>query len=99
MTEKARLYELIDRRPENSSEPAERVLEILSADFPLEREAEAMRDLIESLYDPVLRTLNAAPEDDEPTTDEDRAAITQGWEDHRAGRGVSAEEAKRLLLS
>lgn len=48
--------------------------------------------------DLALSALAEAPLDDEPLTDEDEAAIAEGWEHHRAGKGISAEDAKRLLL-
>ena len=48
--------------------------------------------------DPVLRAFMNAPEDDEPLTDEDRAAIEEAKEDLAAGRVMSHEELRRRLL-
>jgi hypothetical protein len=45
--------------------------------------------------DPVLRALLLAPEDDEPETDEERAAVAEAEEDVRQGRLVSMEEIER----
>lgn len=45
--------------------------------------------------DPVLRTLLTAPLDDEPETDEERAAVAEAYEDVRQGRLVSMEEIER----
>ena len=36
--------------------------------------------------DPVRHTLDEAPIDDEPETDEERAAVEEAWEDVRHGR-------------
>lgn len=47
---------------------------------------------------PALRALALAPEDDEPLTDEDRAALDEARADLAAGRVVSHAEARRRLL-
>jgi hypothetical protein len=39
--------------------------------------------------------LASVPEDDEPTTDEGRAAIAQGREDYRAGRTIPLSDIPR----
>jgi hypothetical protein len=49
--------------------------------------------------DPLLRALEAAPEDDEPLTPEDEAAIEEALEDVRAGRVVRHEDLWRRLES
>jgi hypothetical protein len=49
--------------------------------------------------DPLLRVLEAAPEDDEPLTPEDEAAIEEAWADVRAGRVISDDELGRRLGS
>jgi len=41
--------------------------------------------------------LASVPEDDEPTTDVDRAAIAEGREDFRAGRTVPLSEIPRRI--
>ena len=45
--------------------------------------------------DPVLAALKAAPVDDEPETEEERAAVNEAREDVRAGRLVSHEDIRR----
>lgn len=45
--------------------------------------------------DPVLAALKSAPVDDEPVTEDERAAAAEGWDDYRAGRVVSHEAIKR----
>ena len=47
--------------------------------------------------DPLLRALLAAPWDDEPETDAERAAVAEAEEDFRAGRVVSLDDVKREL--
>jgi hypothetical protein len=47
--------------------------------------------------DPLLRTLLAAPWDDEPETDAERAAVAQAEADFRAGRIVPLDDLKREL--
>jgi hypothetical protein len=46
----------------------------------------------------LTRRLNEAPLDDEPVTEEDRAAIREGLAEKARGEVVSQEEAERLLL-
>jgi predicted transcriptional regulator len=43
-------------------------------------------------YDPMLQALANAPEDDEPWTDEDEAAVAEGRADIAADRMLSHEE-------
>lgn len=45
--------------------------------------------------DPVLRAALLAPYDDEPETEEERAAVDEALEDVRAGRLVSMQEIER----
>ena len=49
------------------------------------------------LQDPFLNALANAPWDNEPLTDEDRAAIADAREDIAAGRTISAGELKEEL--
>ena len=49
--------------------------------------------------DPLEQLLDNAPEDDEPLTGEEEAAIEEGLEAYRRGDYLTAEEAKRDLLS
>lgn len=48
--------------------------------------------------DPLLHSLLSAPLDDEPLTEEDRAALDEARDDVVAGRLVSHDEARRRLL-
>ena len=52
----------------------------------------AARGALARLTDPVLLAFLNAPEDDEPLTDEDIAAIEEGRADIAAGRTVPLEE-------
>lgn len=47
--------------------------------------------------DPALAALAKAPIDDEPTTDEDRAALAEGRAARAAGDVLTTEELRRLL--
>ena len=47
--------------------------------------------------DPVLHTVRTAPADDEPLTDEDRAAIAEGRRDIAAGRGIPHQRVLRKI--
>jgi len=71
----------------------EQARELLDA-VPDDRLSEAAAAL-EPLADPMLVVLLNAPEDDEPLTDEDRAAIAEGKADIARGDVVSADEMKR----
>ena len=51
--------------------------------------------LLEKLSDPVLRALLETPEDDEPETDEERAAVAEAYEAIARGDVVSHEDIKR----
>ena len=55
------------------------------------------RKLLEPLADPVLAALANAPYDDEPETEEERAAVEEGWQAYRDGDWVSAEDVRREL--
>lgn len=61
-------------------------------------ELEAARRYLEYLRDtadPLVRKLLEAPEDDEPQTEKERAAVAEAEEDFKAGRVFSHEEVKR----
>ena len=47
--------------------------------------------------DPALRTALLAPYDDEPFTDEDRAAVEEAEAGYRRGEWVTHDEMKRQL--
>ncbi len=58
-----------------------------------EHEAERALVLVEGEFeDPLTRALERAPEDDEPITEEDKAAISEGRADVAAGRTISLDE-------
>lgn len=46
-------------------------------------------------HDPVIQAFANAPEDDEPWTDEDEAAVAESRADFAAGRTISLEEMLR----
>lgn len=81
MTERERLRALVDDIPETEVHAAVRYLEYL-------------RFLEE---DPLLKALREAPPDDEPVTEEDRAALEEAWEDVRQGRLTPHEEVRRRM--
>ena len=81
MEVKERLRRLVDELPESEVPAAERYLEYLR--------------LVGR--DPVLHAFLTAPEDDEPETDEERAAIDEAREDVKQGRLYSLEEVRREL--
>ena len=65
-----------------------------------ESEWEEVRQVLEkhlSKHDPVLRAFLDAPEDDEPESEEERAAVEEAYEELRAGEELSHEELKREL--
>ncbi len=59
-------------------------------------EAQAAR-LLETLEDPVARSLALAPIDDEPETDEERAAVAEGIAALERGDVVTMVELRRDL--
>jgi len=71
----------------------EQARELLEA-VPDERLADAAAALA-PLVDPMLVMLLNAPDDDEPVTDEDVAAIAEGTADIERGDIISAEDMKR----
>jgi hypothetical protein len=61
-------------------------------DEPPESEIEPVVEFLASRReDPLLRALENAPEDDEPFTAEDEAAVKEAEEDFAAGRTISHE--------
>ena len=48
--------------------------------------------------DPMLRVLAAAPEDDEPLSDDEAASVAEGLAEYKRGAYVSASVAKRAHL-
>lgn len=60
-----------------------------------EEEAAETLALLEDREDPVVAAFREAPEDDEPWTEADQAAMAEADADFAAGRTVSHEEIKR----
>ena len=56
-------------------------------------------EYLRNMSDPVLTALLEAPEDDEPTTPEEDAGAEEAWQEYLLGEAISADEAKRELLS
>jgi predicted transcriptional regulator len=53
--------------------------------------------LLETLEDPVARSLALAPIDDEPETEEEKAAVAEGIAALERGEFVTTEELRREL--
>lgn len=62
-----------------------------------EEQAEGTLRLLDLEDDPVIVAFRDAPVDDEPWTEQDEAAATEGRADIAAGRTVSLDEAMREL--
>ena len=77
------LYRLVDLLPERDLDAARRML----------------RGLLTPEDDPVLRAFLEAPEEDEDMSARDLEALARGAADVVAGRMVSHEEARRILLA
>jgi hypothetical protein len=56
-------------------------------------------EYLRNMGDPMLQALMEAPYDDEPTTPEEDAGAREAWQEYLRGEAISAEEAKRELLS
>ena len=52
-------------------------------------------EYLRNMGDPVFQALMEAPEDDEPETEEEAAAVAEAYEDLAAGRVISLDEIKR----
>ncbi|MEJ7812312.1 MAG: hypothetical protein WKG32_18015 [Gemmatimonadaceae bacterium] len=83
MTTKERVHRLVDMLPARELETAARVLEGLAA---------------LSVSDPVARALALAPEDDEPETDEERAAVAEARAEMQRGGVIPHADVRRELL-
>jgi hypothetical protein len=81
MENRQALHTLVDELPEPELPAARRFLEYLRHQPP----------------DPLRLVLDAAPLDDEPVSDDDLAAIREGFEEKARGETVPHEEVKRLL--
>ena len=61
--------------------------------------AKRFLEYLRNMGDPMMRSLMEAPEDDEPTTPEEDKGAAEAWQEYLRGEAISAEEAKRELLS
>lgn len=61
------------------------------------RAAKRYMEYLRNMSDPLVRKLAEAPYDDEPETEEERAAVEEAYEDFEAGRVYTSEEVKREL--
>ncbi len=52
-------------------------------------------EYLRNMGDPLLQALMAAPDDDEPEGEEERASVAEARRDFEAGRVVTHEELKR----
>jgi len=59
--------------------------------------AKRFLEYLRQAADPLQVALDSSPVDDEPLTEEDLAAIREGFADRAHGETVSNEEVKRLL--
>jgi len=59
------------------------------------RGAKRFLEYLRNMGDPVLRALSEAPEDDEPETEEEKAAVGEAYEDLKAGRLIPLDDVKR----
>ncbi len=89
---------MAQRQSDQNSAPTTReAIHHLVDELPKDELADARLYLeyLRSGRDPLLKKLLDAPEDDEPETEEERAAVAEAWKDVRAGRTISHEELKR----
>ena len=59
--------------------------------------AKRFLEYLRQTADPFRLALDSAPVDDEPLTEDDLAAIHEGFDDRARGETVSHDEVKRLL--
>ena len=64
-----------------------------------ETQLSALVQFLETIVDPVTAALRNPPLDDEPETDEEKAAISEAhqWLQNNGGKGVPHSEAMRRL--
>lgn len=80
---RADLHRLVDEIPDDETVVAELFLEYLKG----------------GRTDPSLLADATAPWDDEPRTPEEDKGAAEAWQEYLRGEALSAEEAKRRLLS
>jgi hypothetical protein len=64
-----------------------------------DKSLDAAAILLARVRDPLTAALEAAPLDDEPLTDEDRAAAEEGWAAYRRGEAVDLDDLQAELKS
>ncbi len=64
-----------------------------------EAQLSGLVQFLETIVDPVATALRNAPLDDEPETDEEKAAVTEAktWLQQSGGKGIPHAEAMRRL--
>lgn len=64
-----------------------------------ETQLSGLVQFLEAIVDPVVAALRSAPLDDEPETDDEKAAVTEArtWLHNNGGKGVPHSEAMRRL--
>jgi hypothetical protein len=61
--------------------------------------AKRFLEYLRNMGDPMMQALMEAPIDDEPTTPEEDKGAEEAWQEYLRGKAISADEAKRELLS
>jgi hypothetical protein len=111
-TTREHLHELVDKLQDDQLDQAEAVLELLAAQrgevvellesapgappLPRPGDTDDMNAFLANVTAP-YRPLSEAPEDDEPVTEEDLAAIREGREAYARGEYVTDDELKRRM--
>jgi len=68
--------------------------ELPETDLPT---AARVLEALHATADPASRALDNAPEDDEPETAEEAAAVAAAWEEHRRGEHLTTQEVRQKL--
>jgi hypothetical protein len=68
--------------------------ELPEVDLPT---AARVLEALHATADPVSQALDHAPEDDEPETAEEAAAVASAWQERRRGESLTTEEVRRKL--
>lgn len=68
--------------------------ELPESDLPT---AGRVLEALHATADPVRRALDNAPEDDEPETAKEIAAVASAWKEHRRGEHLTTQELLRQL--
>jgi hypothetical protein len=64
-----------------------------------ETQLSGLVQFLESIVDPAATALRSAPFDDEPETDDEKAAVSEAktWIENNGGKGIPHDEAMRRL--